>query len=403
MPKLALAFSYNGAHVKSVVGPIDAMKHLLMLIASIDHHNPDGRHDVIVSAIDFNLWTFRDEDERMLAWQVYRRARVVTSYPTQQDHQSGAYWALRMATEAAAAIEAEFLVVLAEDVLLTSHSPEALIELMGSADYIGSAWGDDCSLNTQVFACRVSAFANFATRRFVFDPCARTGICEHELWNRAHHLGLNLIRNESFRYFHSHNPDVFLTEAAARGVSIPLQPLMPSNMKISDLFSAFGSDKNTTHSYGPIYDRILDGRQGNPAPMLEIGIAYGSSMRAFRQFFTTATIHGIDVNPAAMIIGDGRIVTHCHHQVDAVAISRLGKDHGPFQLIIDDGSHDFRDVLLTYSLLINFLAPGGLYIIEDLQNPDWMDVFHAWPRCDVYDLRSEKGRGDDVMIVIRRD
>lgn len=222
MSRICLAFDYNGTHEKSHYGKIDACDHLRMLLAAIDHANPHGEYDVIVSAIAFDLWSLPHPDERMLAWQVYKRARIVTVYPQPQDHQHGACWCLRMATEAAAALGAQFLVHLADDVLL-NQSPDKIVQALGDADYVGSNWESPDTLNTQVFACRVKAVADIAARRFVFDPVALNEICEHHLWLRLRAFGLKAhVKNDwgaSGLYFHTHHVDAFREECLKRGIA----------------------------------------------------------------------------------------------------------------------------------------------------------------------------------------
>lgn len=52
------------------------------------------------------------------------------------------------------------------------------------------------------------------------------------------------------------------------------------------------------------------------------------------------------------------------------------------------------------------LAPGGLLVIEDVQDPDWVPhVIRAFPEglrhlASVVDRRHVKGRYDDLLIVL---
>ena len=42
-----------------------------------------------------------------------------------------------------------------------------------------------------------------------------------------------------------------------------------------------------------------------------------------------------------------------------------------FDLIIDDGSHNLSDILISLKLFFKFIKKGGLYIIEDFKHPNY--------------------------------
>lgn len=234
---VALSFSYDGLHRKSN-GWLDPIKHLQMLIAAIDAANPKGEHDVIVSAISFDIWNM-PEYERMLAWEVYKRARLVLSRNAVEEHQNGAAWAIRMATEGAAALGCEYLIHLAEDVLMANDFVEYFVKHLQDVDYVGTYWKDKESLNTQVFACKVKSFADLASRRFIMPVEVNFNI-EATLYKNLASMGLkykvganddNIFAypesrilpheghiGDSLLYFHSHDADEFKEECRKRGV-----------------------------------------------------------------------------------------------------------------------------------------------------------------------------------------
>jgi hypothetical protein len=57
-----------------------------------------------------------------------KRARLVLSRNAVEEHQNGAAWAIRMATEGAAALGCEYLIHLAEDVLMANDFVEILCQ-----------------------------------------------------------------------------------------------------------------------------------------------------------------------------------------------------------------------------------------------------------------------------------
>jgi hypothetical protein len=69
-----------------------------------------------------------------------------------------------------------------------------------------------------------------------------------------------------------------------------------------------------------------------------------------------------------------------------------------YDVIIDDGSHQYEHQRFTADALLQSLSPDGLYVIEDVwPAPGWKlaNEFGG------YLLAGEKGR-DDNMVVIRR-
>ena len=47
------------------------------------------------------------------------------------------------------------------------------------------------------------------------------------------------------------------------------------------------------------------------------------------------------------------------------------EEHGPFDIVIDDGSHIPKHVIASFNILFPKLADDGLYVIEDVQTSFW--------------------------------
>ena len=60
-------------------------------------------------------------------------------------------------------------------------------------------------------------------------------------------------------------------------------------------------------------------------------------------------------------------------EADQSNITDLNKiaDRGPFDIILDDGSHVPSHMNLTFQVLWQVLLPGGVYIIEDIETDFW--------------------------------
>jgi hypothetical protein len=48
------------------------------------------------------------------------------------------------------------------------------------------------------------------------------------------------------------------------------------------------------------------------------------------------------------------------------------------------------------------LAPGGLYIVEDIAQPQHLPLFRAFQNVELHDLRRVQDRYDDMVAVLRK-
>ena len=171
-----------------------------------------------------------------------------------------------------------------------------------------------------------------------------------------------------------------------------------------------GTDKNTTHSYGPVYDTLFYPYKEKPIRLLEIGIAGGYALLAYADYFPNADIYGID------------IVNSVHKKAwenprfgltiaNALEKPVVDSYKGIFDIIIEDASHKVEHQIQHFRDFAPKVASGGLYIIEDIVGPnaDYIkNTIRPIADClgfslEIIDLRSVKGRYDDVLIVARRN
>ena len=133
---------------------------------------------------------------------------------------------------------------------------------------------------------------------------------------------------------------------------------------------------NKWRHYFEIYDRHLGRFRDQQISVLEIGIDQGGSLEIWRRYFgAKAQIVGVDINPACknfeaagthVIIGD---------QGDVKFLEKLAADFGPFDIVIDDGSHVFEHQLVTFRTLFPHIKPDGIYACEDLCTSYWSEGF----------------------------
>lgn len=184
---------------------------------------------------------------------------------------------------------------------------------------------------------------------------------------------------------------------------------------VADIFKSYGvvdhdgkhvngTDKETNHRYGDAYEHILRGRRETAGLVMEVGVADGSSLLAWREVFPGATCVGMDImpNPWAKLNGVDRvefIAGNCRYLEDC----RRATKGRQFNFICEDATHILEDTLLALFHLWPFVAPGGLYVIEEFANIGGLrdHVEAMWPFASVYDTVGPFG-GVEPLVVLRK-
>ena len=108
--------------------------------------------------------------------------------------------------------------------------------------------------------------------------------------------------------------------------------------------------------------------------ILEIGVQGGGGLWAWRKYFEKAkNIVGIDINAGCKGHEDiSKNVFVCiGNQEDEDFIKRVNDEHGPFDIIIDDGGHTTSQHQTSFNTLFELLSNDSLYCIEDLHTAYW--------------------------------
>jgi len=183
-------------------------------------------------------------------------------------------------------------------------------------------------------------------------------------------------------------------------------------MLLIDLVDNENTDKNTDHSYLPTYQVLFEKRAESARHVMEIGIFKGASIKLWNDFFTSAIIHGVDIQSndytMSLMRDYPRVQLHLgKNAYDAEYVNdTFEKTELKFDVIVDDGSHDLEHLIIFLKNYLKLLAPGGICIIEDLQKFDWIKILYEnTPEeyreyCYFCDLRSEKNRYDDIMFIV---
>jgi hypothetical protein len=164
-----------------------------------------------------------------------------------------------------------------------------------------------------------------------------------------------------------------LMASSAEAVNVVLGAVSDRRPDLGELAVRYGSDKwGMVHWFAPHYDRHLRTLRSARVRVVEIGVggyanpsAGGESLRMWKRYFPRGLVFGLDIVPKHGVDAP-RIRTIQGDQGDPGALRAIAEQHGPFDLVIDDGSHVNEHVLTTFGALFPHVREGGFYVIEDL-------------------------------------
>lgn len=188
-------------------------------------------------------------------------------------------------------------------------------------------------------------------------------------------------------------------------------------MSLQELVDNSITDKNSTHSYLPLYQKLLTSKKETAKNVLEIGIAKGGSIKLWSDYFENATIYGVDIHGADThpvnhvvnrFIDNKRVILHTSSDAynnDFFITNFLNKNI-KCDFMLDDGPHTLESMKQFIKLYSQIMTDDGILAIEDVQSWDWKDELkNAVPDnlkrfIKVYDLRKNKNRFDDIVFTI---
>lgn len=157
---------------------------------------------------------------------------------------------------------------------------------------------------------------------------------------------------------------------------------------LCDIMNSHLSDKGDGHhNYTKLYYEMFKDRRNEPLNILEIGIGSmnpsipsnmtgkrvykpGASMRGWNDFFPNAQIYACDIDRSILEFEEDRIHGFYFNQVDDEFLSDITKTGYlkdlKFDIIIDDGLHNFPVNCNVMKYLLPLLNKGGYYVIEDI-------------------------------------
>jgi hypothetical protein len=200
------------------------------------------------------------------------------------------------------------------------------------------------------------------------------------------------------------------------------------NTSLCEIMKRNGSDKSTWHNYTKTYHELFSHMVGKNINIFEMGLGTsdvemasnmgilgvpGASLRGWKEYFINANVYGADIDNRILFQTDG-IKTFFCDQTDSESISQMWQQHDfintQFDIIIDDGLHEYHANKTFFECSFHKLKPGGLFIIEDLlpvtvqMFKSVVDILEKTYGCkiEILEIPYEKNYGGDNSLLIAR-
>ena len=188
---------------------------------------------------------------------------------------------------------------------------------------------------------------------------------------------------------------------------------------LTELIDNSRTDKNTTHSYIDLYQKLLESKKESARNVLEIGIGPhthddGGSIKLWHDFFINATVYALDIKPFNEvwdnIKNNDRIILYTDTDAynETFFKEKFLDKNIKIDFMLDDGPHTLESMKQFINLYSQVMADDGILIIEDVQAWDWIEKLkeatpeHLKEYIETYDLRNIKRRYDDIVFVINK-
>jgi hypothetical protein len=141
---------------------------------------------------------------------------------------------------------------------------------------------------------------------------------------------------------------------------------------LCNILEKYGSDKcSNWHNYSALYDYFFKHFRDEEINFFEVGIYHGSSVKSWREYFSKAKIYTADVDKETFLSISNLDVEYFYcDQDNPQSIQSMWKSNSlndtEFDVIIDDGKHEFISNLNFFKESIYKLKSGGIFIVEDL-------------------------------------
>jgi len=271
-------------------------------------------------------------------------------------------------------------------------------------------WRDRISDNLgDIFIC--SQFFGYYSNEIVYMRS------REEFANFRYRPIQNIFENILF-YHGSKIPEVAksILHSLKRVRKAPKLKISSEETNLCEIMRRRGSDKSTWHNYTRVYHPMFKEMIGKRISIFELGIATnpGSSLRAWKEYFIDARVFGADIDREILFEEEGIKTFYCD-QTDQSSIrqmwSREELREEMFDIIIDDGLHEYDANITFLESSLHKLKKGGIYIIEDMlprtvsrfeSDMERLREDHADFEFDMIDIPYEMNTTDNSILIARK-
>jgi len=124
--------------------------------------------------------------------------------------------------------------------------------------------------------------------------------------------------------------------------------------------------------YFDVYTREFARHRARPVSFLEIGVFRGGSIPMWKAYFPEGSrLTFVDIDPDCARLAEPGTTVAIGNQADPDFLADLAAKHGPFDIVLDDGSHICAHQISSFEHLWPHMAEGGLYMVEDCHTSYW--------------------------------
>jgi len=119
--------------------------------------------------------------------------------------------------------------------------------------------------------------------------------------------------------------------------------------------------------YFKLYHRYFEQYRDGDINILEIGVQNGGSSHMWRNYFgNRCNVYGIDIDDTCKKFETDWFKVYIGDQSNILFLNKIKKECPKFDIIIDDGGHRSKQMIISFEELFDHLKYGGVYWVEDL-------------------------------------
>jgi hypothetical protein len=168
-----------------------------------------------------------------------------------------------------------------------------------------------------------------------------------------------------------------------------------------------GTDKGTGHCYDDLYQQLLEPIRLKAKNVVEIGVFSGASCEVWLEYFSNATIYGIDISFQNLIYNN-QSERMKYIKGNATTKEILKNLPSCIDFVLDDGSHLPDHQINSAKIFAPLISKDGIFICEDIHQNNINLIQKEFQiiadthnmELTIFDLRDKKNKLDDDIVAV---